>query len=72
MVRLAACGYREWQPYLDGQADLAATVALIQKHSHQFAKRQYTWLRGELDARWFDPLSQRDALDAAVAGFLGA
>jgi tRNA dimethylallyltransferase len=40
--------------------------------TRQLAKRQYTWLRGELDARWFDPLSQRDALDAAVAGFLGA
>ena len=39
--------------------------------TRQLAKRQYTWLRGELDARWFDPITQRDALDAAVIGFLG-
>ena len=31
---------------------------------------QYTWLRGELDTRGFDPSSQRGQLDAAVAGFL--
>jgi tRNA A37 N6-isopentenylltransferase MiaA len=23
--------------------------------TRQLAKRQLTWLRGELDARWFDP-----------------
>ena len=46
-----------------GSARIAAT--------RQLAKRQLTWLRGELDARWFDPARQRDALDAAVDGFLG-
>jgi tRNA dimethylallyltransferase len=35
------------------------------------AKRQFTWLRGETDARWFDPVTQRTSLDAAVAGFIG-
>ena len=47
-------GYREWQPYLDGQVDLQETVALIQKHSRQFAKRQYTWLNHQMPVHWFD------------------
>ena len=39
--------------------------------TRQLAKRQFTWLRGELDARRFDPLTQRARLDDAVAGFIG-
>ena len=40
--------------------------------TRQLAKRQFTWLRGELDARTFDPVTQRTQLDVAVDGFLGA
>ena len=39
--------------------------------TRQLAKRQFTWLRGETDALWFDPVTQRTQLDAAVAAFLG-
>ena len=39
--------------------------------TRQLAKRQFTWLRGELDARWFDPVTERTPLDAAVTGFMG-
>ncbi|MEG2981827.1 MAG: tRNA (adenosine(37)-N6)-dimethylallyltransferase MiaA, partial [Stenotrophomonas sp.] len=39
--------------------------------TRQLAKRQFTWLRSELDARRFDPLTQRTRLDEAVAGFIG-
>ncbi|HEV2608095.1 MAG TPA: tRNA (adenosine(37)-N6)-dimethylallyltransferase MiaA, partial [Xanthomonadaceae bacterium] len=38
--------------------------------TRQLAKRQLTWLRGEIDARWFDPEVDRAALDAALALFL--
>ena len=50
--------------------------AALRRHraTRQLAKRQITWLRGELDARWFDP--DRDGSDAeasrAVARFIGA
>jgi tRNA dimethylallyltransferase len=40
--------------------------------TRQLAKRQFTWLRGETVALWFDPATQRTQLDAAVAAFLGA
>ena len=39
--------------------------------TRQLAKRQFTWLRAETDAQWFDPVTQRTQLDAAVAAFLG-
>ncbi|MNR53802.1 tRNA delta(2)-isopentenylpyrophosphate transferase [compost metagenome] len=40
--------------------------------TRQLAKRQLTWLRGELDAQWFDPQRQRVALERARAMFMDA
>jgi tRNA dimethylallyltransferase len=40
-----ALGYREVFAYLDGQATLEETIAQVQTHSRQFAKRQITWFR---------------------------
>lgn len=68
---LRAVGYRQAWEHLDGASSQGEFRERAIAATRQLAKRQYTWLRGELDARWFDPLSQRDALDAAVAGFLG-
>lgn len=68
---LRAVGYRQAWEHLDGASSQVEFRERAIAATRQLAKRQYTWLRGELDARWFDPLSQRDALDAAVAGFLG-
>ena len=39
--------------------------------TRQLAKRQLTWLRGELDARWFDPQRDGDEIERAVTQFLG-
>jgi tRNA dimethylallyltransferase len=40
-----ALGYKEVFAYLDGQATLAETIALVQLRSRNFAKRQLTWFR---------------------------
>jgi tRNA dimethylallyltransferase len=40
-----ALGYREVCAHLDGRMDWAATIALVQTRSRQFAKRQLTWFR---------------------------
>jgi tRNA dimethylallyltransferase len=40
-----AVGYREVFDFLDGKADLAATIARVQQRSRQLAKRQLTWFR---------------------------
>ncbi|MFT4178187.1 MAG: tRNA (adenosine(37)-N6)-dimethylallyltransferase MiaA [Thermomonas sp.] len=81
---LRAVGYRQAWEYLDApnpHPALRATFSRGEKETQfreraiaatrQLAKRQYTWLRGELDARWFDPVTTRTELDAAVAGFIG-
>ncbi len=40
-----AVGYREVIEHLEGRRTLAETVELVQLHTRQLAKRQYTWFR---------------------------
>ena len=47
-------GYKEWQAYFLADQSLAETIAEIQKHSRQFAKRQYTWLNHQMPVHWLD------------------
>lgn len=68
---LRAVGYRQAWEHLDGASSLAEFRERAIAATRQLAKRQFTWLRGELAARWFDPARQGDALDAAVDAFLG-
>ena len=67
---IRAVGYRQAWQYLDGAGDAHGFRARAIAATRQLAKRQFTWLRGELDARWFDPVTQRRQLDAAVDGFM--
>lgn len=68
---LRAVGYRQAWEFLGGASTLPEFRDRAIAATRQLAKRQFTWLRGELDARWFDPVTRRTPLDAAVAGFLG-
>ena len=68
---LRAVGYRQAWEYLDGDCEMPQFRERAIAATRQLAKRQFTWLRGELDARWFDPVTQRKELDETVAGFLG-
>jgi tRNA dimethylallyltransferase len=65
-----AVGYRQAWEHLDGRYAAAEFRDRAVFATRQLAKRQLTWLRGELDARWFDP--ERDAvqLDDAVSLFM--
>jgi tRNA dimethylallyltransferase len=77
---LRAVGYRQAWEYLDagpppstggdGEAFAGFRNRAIFA-TRQLAKRQCTWLRGETDAPWFDPSTQRTELQSAVAVFLG-
>ncbi len=40
-----ALGYKEIAVHLEGKADLAQTILLVQTRTRQFAKRQITWFR---------------------------
>lgn len=67
---MRAVGYRQAWEYLDGAMAEAEFRDRAIFATRQLAKRQLTWLRGERDARWFDPLTDRQALEAALALFL--
>jgi tRNA dimethylallyltransferase len=61
-----AVGYREVIEHLEGRRSLAETIALVQRHTRQLAKRQSTWFRSLSECR-FVPVS--DPFDTrAVAG----
>ncbi len=68
---LRAVGYRQAWEHLDGSADARGFRERAIAATRQLAKRQFTWLRGELDARWFDPAAEQRDLERAVADFLG-
>lgn len=67
---LRAVGYRQAWEHMEGHTDPATFRDRAIFATRQLAKRQFTWLRGQLDARWFDPLTARPDLEAALALFL--
>ena len=68
---LRAVGYRQAWEHLDGQTSAGEFRDRAIFATRQLAKRQLTWLRGELDTRWFDPVEDRLELDQAIKLFLG-
>ncbi|KRG69843.1 tRNA (adenosine(37)-N6)-dimethylallyltransferase MiaA [Pseudoxanthomonas dokdonensis] len=69
---IRAVGYRQAWEHLDGATSAAEFRDRAIFATRQLAKRQLTWLRGELDARWYDPQRQRAALESALALFVAA
>ena len=67
---IRAVGYRQAWQFLDGQGSAAEFRDRGIFATRQLAKRQLTWLRGELDARWFDPAGDMPRLREAVSLFL--
>jgi tRNA dimethylallyltransferase len=69
---LRAVGYRQAWEHLEGATDAPTFRERAIFATRQLAKRQITWLRGELDARWFDPgaSGNADAITQAVGAFL--
>lgn len=53
-------GYKEWQAYFLGNMSADEVKEEIQKHSRQFAKRQYTWLNHQMPVHWFDISDAKD------------
>ncbi|MGH8030629.1 MAG: tRNA (adenosine(37)-N6)-dimethylallyltransferase MiaA [Arenimonas sp.] len=65
-----AVGYRQAWEHLDGATDAATFRTRAISATRQLAKRQLTWLRGELDARWLDPARDRAEIEAALVHFV--
>jgi tRNA dimethylallyltransferase len=67
---LRAVGYRQAWEHLDGATDATVFRDRAIAATRQLAKRQLTWLRGEPDARWFDPATDLRELERALSLFL--
>jgi tRNA dimethylallyltransferase len=52
---MRAIGYRHMQPVVDGHETLVNVLAVLQRDTRQFARRQRTWLRGVAGVEWFPP-----------------
>ena len=49
---MQALGYRQIVEHLHGERSLAETVELVKVRTRQFAKRQMTWCRRQLELTW--------------------
>lgn len=47
-------GYKEWKPYFEGQMNREECIEKIKKNSRNFAKRQYTWFKNQMNVHWYD------------------
>jgi tRNA dimethylallyltransferase len=49
---MQAIGYRQVVEHLRGERNLAETIALVKLKTWQFARRQRTWFRNQLQVEW--------------------
>jgi len=52
---LNTVGYAEIFSFFDGVTSLEKAIELIKQHSRNYAKRQVTWFKRELDLNWYEP-----------------
>ena len=52
--KIKAIGYKELFDYLDGLISVDEAIEIIKKESRHYAKRQFTWFKGDADYKWFD------------------
>jgi tRNA dimethylallyltransferase len=71
---LQSLGYAQTISYLRGEISLDEAVALTQRQTRQYAKRQLTWFRRDKDMHWFEGFGSeawvREAAGELVAKFL--
>lgn len=57
-------GYKEFQGYFEGTKSLEQVKNEIVIYSRQYAKRQMTWFRHQMDVTWFDLNRPEEILEA--------
>lgn len=67
---MRAVGYRQAWQHLAGEIDAEQFREAALAATRQLAKRQITWLRSTLDARWLPPDTATDTAYRAVVDFL--
>ncbi len=67
---MQALGYRQVVEHLRGQRSLAETIELVKIRTRQFAKRQLTWFRRQMNLDWVSLQGQASANISQLTGFL--
>ncbi len=67
---MQALGYRQVAEHLRGERDLRATIVLVKTKTWQYARRQMTWFRHQLNAAVLEVGADEDP--AATAGRIAA
>ena len=69
---MQAIGYRQVVEHLDGMRGLLATVEEVKVRTRQYARRQATWFRGQMDLEWMEVAADESPGDTAarIAGRL--
>jgi len=62
---MQALGYRQVVEHLRGERSCEETIARVKQRTRQFAKRQLTWFRRQLDLRWTVLEPETGATEAA-------
>ncbi len=66
LYAMQALGYRELISHLRGEVALGEAVALIQRNTRRYAKRQLTWFRRDSRIRWIPAGEDRDIKDVVA------
>lgn len=69
---LRTIGYREAVRHLQGEIPLAAAVALTQRETRRYAKRQHTWFRQENSLIWVDSSREFGIILQLIDNFMQA
>lgn len=59
---MSGIGYKEWIPYFEGNRTKEEVVALIQRNTRRYAKRQMTYFNNKMAVHWLDarsPMEQK-------------
>lgn len=60
---LQTVGYSEVFDYLNGETSLEKAIDLVKQHSRNYAKKQLTWFRKDLEINWFHPENKLDIIN---------
>jgi tRNA dimethylallyltransferase len=66
---MQALGYRHMLALIAQRSTLPQALALLQRDTRRYAKRQMTWFRADPEIRWFDP-GAHDALFGTISALL--
>jgi tRNA dimethylallyltransferase len=66
---MQAIGYRQVVEHLRAELSLAETIEQVKSRTRQFAKRQLTWFRRQLDPEWIE-LKPDEATETVVSNLI--